>query len=270
MRSSAPRDGGDHARHFTTLQQLLALEATDLSSTLAQAAHLVAEVLGADKVDVLLHEAASDSLVALGTSDTPMGRREHELGLDRLPLAKGGQTVQAYQSGCSYLMRRVEDATGELRIITEELGVRSSMGAPLTVNGQRRGVLLAAAAQPDRFDARDLQFLEAVADWIGLVTHRAELVEQLAARAAEEGFQQGAEQAITLLTSRQQEVVALLAQGLTNREIAERLVLTPGTAANHVEHILTRLGFRNRAQVAAWAARQGLPPAQDPTEPPPS
>src|SRR5687768_15122906 len=170
-----------------------------------------------------------------------MGRRQHELGLDRLPLAEGGQTVQAYQTGCSYLMRRVEAATGELRAITEELGVRSSIGAPLTVNGQRRGVLLAAAAQPERFDEQDLQFLEAVADWIGLVTHRAELVEQLAAQAAAEGFQRGAEQAVTLLTARQQEVAGLLAQGLTNRQIAERLVLTEGTVANHVEHILGRL-----------------------------
>ena len=43
----------------------------------------------------------------------------------------------------------------------------------------------------------------------------------------------------------------LVAGGLTNLEIAERLVLTPGTVANHVESILRRLGFRSRTQVAA-------------------
>jgi DNA-binding CsgD family transcriptional regulator len=60
------------------------------------------------------------------------------------------------------------------------------------------------------------------------------------------------------LTARQREVAALIARGCTNAEIAELLVLTKGTVANHVEHILNRLGFSNRALVAAWAVEQGL------------
>ncbi|SNS76558.1 non-specific serine/threonine protein kinase [Geodermatophilus pulveris] len=56
------------------------------------------------------------------------------------------------------------------------------------------------------------------------------------------------------LTRRQQEVAGLVAQGLTDREIAARLVISPRTAESHVEQILTRLGFRSRAQIAAWAA----------------
>ena len=162
-------------------------------------------------------------------------------------------------------MRRAEDATGELTAITEDLGVRSSMGAPLEVNGERRGVLLAASARPDRFGARDLEFLEAVSEWIGLVTHRAELLERLSARAAAEGFRRGAEEALALLTNRQREVAGLIAEGLSNREIAERLVLVEGTVANHVEGILRRLGFKTRTQIAVWAARHGLqhPPDAD-------
>jgi DNA-binding CsgD family transcriptional regulator len=58
------------------------------------------------------------------------------------------------------------------------------------------------------------------------------------------------------LTRRQQEVAALVAQGLTDREIAARLVVSPRTAEYHVEQILTRLGFRSRAEIAAWAATQ--------------
>ena len=46
-------------------------------------------------------------------------------------------------------------------------------------------------------------------------------------------------------------------QGLTGREIAARLVISPRTAESHVEQILTRLGFRSRAQIAAWTAAQG-------------
>jgi pimeloyl-ACP methyl ester carboxylesterase len=60
-----------------------------------------------------------------------------------------------------------------------------------------------------------------------------------------------------VLTPRQREVAALLAQGLSNREIADRLVITERSAESHVERIRTRLGFRSRAQVAAWVARGG-------------
>jgi pimeloyl-ACP methyl ester carboxylesterase/DNA-binding CsgD family transcriptional regulator len=58
--------------------------------------------------------------------------------------------------------------------------------------------------------------------------------------------------AATGLTSRQDEVAALVADGLTNRELAERLGITERSAESHVERILLRLGFRSRAQVAAW------------------
>lgn len=58
------------------------------------------------------------------------------------------------------------------------------------------------------------------------------------------------------LTPREVEVADLVAQGLTNRQIADELVVTEATAAKHVEHILDRLGFNTRAQIAAWAARR--------------
>jgi DNA-binding NarL/FixJ family response regulator len=62
------------------------------------------------------------------------------------------------------------------------------------------------------------------------------------------------------LTPRELEVAALVAEGLTNAEIAQRLALTRGTVGNHIGHILRALGLRNRAQVAAWAVQQGLYP----------
>jgi non-specific serine/threonine protein kinase len=55
------------------------------------------------------------------------------------------------------------------------------------------------------------------------------------------------------LSQRECEVAALIAQGLTNAEIASRLVITGGTAGSHVAHILAKLGLRSRAQIAAWA-----------------
>jgi predicted ATPase/DNA-binding CsgD family transcriptional regulator len=58
----------------------------------------------------------------------------------------------------------------------------------------------------------------------------------------------------TELTRREQEVAALVAEGLTNREIAGRLVISQRTAESHIEHILGKLGFTNRAQIATWIA----------------
>lgn len=59
------------------------------------------------------------------------------------------------------------------------------------------------------------------------------------------------------LSPREQEVVALIARGLSNREIAAALTISERTAANHVEHIMNKLNLRTRAQVAVWAVRQG-------------
>ncbi|WP_242613230.1 ATP-binding protein [Herbihabitans rhizosphaerae] len=54
------------------------------------------------------------------------------------------------------------------------------------------------------------------------------------------------------LTKRETEIAGLVAEGLTNRQIAVKLSIAPRTAETHVEHILTKLGFTNRAQIAAW------------------
>ena len=56
------------------------------------------------------------------------------------------------------------------------------------------------------------------------------------------------------LTRREREVADLVSQGLTNRELAERLVIAERTAENHVQHILVKLGLSNRSQLAVWAA----------------
>jgi DNA-binding CsgD family transcriptional regulator len=57
------------------------------------------------------------------------------------------------------------------------------------------------------------------------------------------------------LTRREEEIAALVAQGLTNRQVAAVTHIAERTAENHVGHILTKLGFVNRAQIAAWVAR---------------
>ncbi len=56
------------------------------------------------------------------------------------------------------------------------------------------------------------------------------------------------------LTRREHEIAVLIGEGLSNREIAARLVISQRTAETHVEHILSKLGFNSRAQVARWVA----------------
>jgi ATP/maltotriose-dependent transcriptional regulator MalT len=59
------------------------------------------------------------------------------------------------------------------------------------------------------------------------------------------------------LTPRELEIAELIAKGLSNRAIADELVISPATAARHVANIFTKLGFTARAQVAAWVTQRG-------------
>jgi class 3 adenylate cyclase/DNA-binding CsgD family transcriptional regulator/Tfp pilus assembly protein PilF len=60
------------------------------------------------------------------------------------------------------------------------------------------------------------------------------------------------------LTAREREVAALIAQGKSNRAIADELVVGVSTVEAHISHIFTKLGFASRAQIAAWAVDKGL------------
>jgi DNA-binding NarL/FixJ family response regulator len=60
------------------------------------------------------------------------------------------------------------------------------------------------------------------------------------------------------LTPREFEVADLVAQGLTNRQIAARLFLSERTAQNHVQHILDKLGLPNRSQIAVWVTSRRM------------
>ncbi|MBV9359506.1 MAG: AAA family ATPase [Chloroflexi bacterium] len=60
------------------------------------------------------------------------------------------------------------------------------------------------------------------------------------------------------LSNREREVAMLVAQGLTNKQIAAELVVSPATVRSHVEHILTKLTYSSRVQIATWGLRHGL------------
>jgi len=64
-----------------------------------------------------------------------------------------------------------------------------------------------------------------------------------------------------LLTTREREVAELIGEGLSNREIAERLVLSVRTVETHAQNVLGKLGFRSRAQIASWVVHQPRRPS---------
>ena len=90
-----------------------------------------------------------------------------------------------------------------------------------------------------------------------MVTHRSELFERENAESRQEGRREAAAE-LARITRREREVATMIAEGLSNAEIADGLVLAEGTVANHVDHILRKLRLRNRTQIATWAVEHGL------------
>ena len=76
--------------------------------------------------------------------------------------------------------------------------------------------------------------------------------------AAEQAQVADSDETVTVLTGRELDVLKLVAQGLSNAEIARRLVLSEHTVHRHLANILRKLGLSSRAAAAAWGVRTGL------------
>ena len=107
-------------------------------------------------------------------------------------------------------------------------------------------------------DISQQEFIEAVRVVLqGESLLNKDIVVQLLKRLSNE-TQRREESVVNLLSTREREVLRLLTQGQTNREIAENLVLSVSTIKVHVEHILTKLGVSDRTQAAVRAIELGL------------
>ncbi|MEZ5270912.1 MAG: LuxR C-terminal-related transcriptional regulator [Ilumatobacteraceae bacterium] len=116
--------------------------------------------------------------------------------------------------------------------------LQTQLASALLATGERAAALEAARAS-----------VTTLARWPGWRRDRAEaLVRRL----------EGSTRADGELTAREREVASLIAEGLTNGQLAERLYISPKTAAVHVSNILTKLGLSSRVEIAAWAVRHGL------------
>jgi DNA-binding NarL/FixJ family response regulator len=84
------------------------------------------------------------------------------------------------------------------------------------------------------------------------------VTKRLVAEFAERAKEPGPAPALDALTDREREVMGLVAEGLSNGEIAERLVVSPATAKTHVSRAMVKLGARDRAQLVVFAFETGL------------
>jgi signal transduction histidine kinase len=184
---------------ITTLQAMIALTATDLPTLLTQVADVLTSALHADKVDLFLYEREYQRLTAWGVSRTPMGQRQRQLGLDRLPITRGGHAVHVYQTGQPFMTNHADQEPLVLPSLVQDLGIHSIVTVPFTVHGTRRGVFQVDYAAPNQISAAHLPFVTTVADWLGIMIHRAELVDQHHQDALVQTRRRTADEVVTVL-----------------------------------------------------------------------
>jgi non-specific serine/threonine protein kinase len=132
---------------------------------------------------------------------------------------------------------------GAVRVLNDSMGVRQA-------RQERTRVTDDGFASQARDALGDAEFDRAYRDGEAL-SHKQLLSYALADEGAPSD-RLGTASGNKVLTRRQAEVAKLVAQGLSNNEIAAALVIANRTAEGHIENILTRLGFTSRAQIAAW------------------
>lgn len=160
----------------------------------------------------------------------------------------------------SFVTRHVEgplllaegDAAGAVAALSSVLASPDPALYVPTIGSLRTLLAAAQLAAGDRAAALVTARL-AVADLVTWPGWRRDRAEALVRRLEGSGARSDGE-----LTPRELEVAALIAEGLTNSQLAERLYISPRTAAVHVSNILMKLGLSGRAEVAAWAVRHGV------------
>ena len=147
------------------------------------------------------------------------------------------------------------------RLLGAAGALRERLGAPVAAADQSRLVELIGrvrrSVRPDTFetawqDGRDLTLDRAIA---------LALQDDAAGASGEPGPGSGApgpDGEVARLSAREREIARLITQGRSNREIAETLVLSIKTVESHVKNVSKKLHVGKRAEIAAWAARQGL------------
>jgi non-specific serine/threonine protein kinase len=137
---------------------------------------------------------------------------------------------------------------------------REELGVQLTAVDQAK---VQKVIERSRERAGEAEFRQAWADGRGMSLEQAVAValaelDSLGAPSFARSPRQSGNEKIGGLTAREREVAAHVAQGESNREIAEALVVTERTVESHVTHILHKLGFTSRAEIRKWMLEKGM------------
>ena len=215
-------------------------------------------------------EEAFDESLALGAGGDPWTRSHALWGLGLVRLRTGrSEEAARLETEALRLVRDVDDRSGIALCVAalawaaaemhqEERAARllgateavwhsipADPPAPVAALGERYTAAVRGALGEARWSARAEE---------GRALDRPQAVALALGERPAHGPAPVAEEPDVPLTPRQCEVAHLVAQGLTDRQIAARLVISPRTAESHVEQILVRLGVRSRAEIAARAA----------------
>ncbi len=164
------------------------------------------------------------------------------------------QGTAACLEGLAAVACDVERPLDAARLLGAAEALREAIGAPLPARDRRDLARIVAQA---RNASKGAAFREA---WRVGRALSAEQTSAFAQQVAQALADRDTPREAAVLTERERQVAGLVAGGLTNRQIAERLVISERTADRHVSNILAKLGLTTRAQVAAWSveARMGL------------
>jgi two-component system NarL family response regulator len=125
----------------------------------------------------------------------------------------------------------------------------------LTVSEQEPDLYAALRVGAAGYMTKDMPPAELVEAVLAVARGEPRIAPAMASRMLVELGRATAPDPLETLSARERDVLALVAEGLRNREIAERLVISEATVKTHVRHVLEKLRFRNRAEAAAFAAR---------------
>jgi predicted ATPase/DNA-binding CsgD family transcriptional regulator len=203
------------------------------------------ELRGTPGIASALHKLGQ---VKRSTGDLPAARLYYA---ESLALQRDLGNRQGIAECLAGLVGTLADAAGAARVCAASARLLEQIGAPLAPADQ-------AALDRDTTAVRrrlgDAAWRSAWAEGQALSTDEAVAL----ALADEPSPTRARPEQGPALSRREREVTALIARGLSNREISAALVITEKTVGSHVEHIMTKLGLRSRTRVAVWAIEHGM------------
>lgn len=251
---SGPQQDGFAVRPWARTEWLCAEDAAQQVAVVSRVARALRRRGGL--LDVPTLALLAEMQVACG--DLPAAGRTVQTMLDLSAVDQVDSLVgYARQSRACVLAAAGPGDPGVGKAVEElELAITHFTAAqlPLEAAGARlRLAQLLVATDPSFARAEAMTAAEAFA-WLGATAEldRATALLRDLGGPARTGVRRGA-----LLTDREEEVLALVSQGLSNPQIAERLFISRKTASHHVSNVLTKLGVRNRVEAAAWAVAHG-------------